>query len=166
MQFLHCISGHVLALSHLHFLPSFFSLQISDFIVEQIQLFAFIKVRISQDLKGLLFQYYFFPWLQTDIKGRHILWKVCQNYCTKPIHSQTTSSCVGGGLMKPACEWNSVTRARRSVHLAKDFVSLSPSDVSGLLYERGVTNTVAASLTDGESCGMYSSAGLAGEEQH
>lgn len=68
--------------------------------------------------------------------------------------------------MKPACECYSVTQARHSVHLAKDFVSLSPSDINGLLYGRGVTNTVAASLTDGESCGLCSSAGLAGEEQH
>lgn len=66
--------------------------------------------------------------------------------------------------MKPACECYSVTRARHSFHSAKDFVSLSPSDINGLLYGRGITNTVAASLTGGESCGAYSSAGQAEEE--
>lgn len=73
-------------------------------------------------------------------------------------------SCVCSGLMKPACECYSVSWARCSVHLAKDFVSLSPTDINGLLYRRGITNTVAASLTDGESCGVYSSAGQTEEE--
>jgi len=63
-----------------------------------------------------------------------------------------------------ACECYSVTWARRSVHSAKDFVNLSPSDINGLLYGRGITNTVAASLADGESCGVYSSAGQVEEE--
>lgn len=66
--------------------------------------------------------------------------------------------------MKPACERHSVTSARRSVHSAKDFVSPSPSDINGLLYGGGITNTVAASLTGGESGGVYSSAGQVEEE--
>lgn len=66
--------------------------------------------------------------------------------------------------MKPACECCSVTQARCSIHSAKDFVSLSPSDTNGLLYGRGIANTVAASLADGEGCGEYSSAGQAEEQ--
>lgn len=55
-------------------------------------------------------------------------------------------------------------RAGRSIHSAKDFVSLSPSDINGLLYGRGITNTVAASLNDGESCGVFSLAAQIEEE--
>lgn len=54
--------------------------------------------------------------------------------------------------------------AGHSIHSAKDFVSLSPSDINGLLYGRGITNTVAASLNDGESCGVFSLAGQVEEE--
>lgn len=61
--------------------------------------------------------------------------------------------------MKPACKCYSVARARPSVRLAKDFVSLSPSDINRLLYGRGITNPVAAGLTNGQSCGVCSSAG-------
>lgn len=66
--------------------------------------------------------------------------------------------------MKPACECYLVTWARHSVQSAKGFVSLSPSDINGLLYGRGITNSVAASLTDGESCWVYCSAGQVEEE--
>lgn len=71
--------------------PLFFSLQINDFIVESIQLFAFIKVRISQDLKGLLFQYcFFFTWPQTDIKGRNTFCERCAETTAQnqSIHKQ------------------------------------------------------------------------------
>lgn len=54
--------------------------------------------------------------------------------------------------------------AGHSIHSTKDFVSLSPSDINGPLYGRGITNTVAASFIDGESCGVFSSAGQGGEE--
>ncbi|KAJ7396134.1 hypothetical protein BTVI_148062 [Pitangus sulphuratus] len=72
--------------------------------------------------------------------------------------------CLNGGLMNPACECYPVTGARHSAHSTKDFVSLSPSDINGLLYGRGIPNTVAASLTDGESCGVCSSADRVEEE--
>lgn len=66
--------------------------------------------------------------------------------------------------MKPACECCLVTQARCSIHSAKDFGSLSPNDINGLLYGRGITNRVTSSLTDGESCEVYSSAGQAEEQ--
>lgn len=66
--------------------------------------------------------------------------------------------------MKPACECGSVTQARRSIHSAKDIVSLSPNDINGLLCGRGITRRVASTLTDGESCEVYRSAGQAEEQ--
>lgn len=35
-------------------------------------------------------------------------------------------------------------QARQSAQLDRDFVSLSPSDISGFLYRKGIANTVAA----------------------